>query len=433
MGTASMIRLRNGDRHRFPDCLASLSEDSRYQDTVLVCQDGEVRASRFILTLCLPFLRRPLRDREEDEVVIVMPNFKCNLIKDAMFKVFRASETIYEGRDNKSNFIGLENNLPSLYSQKEESDIKRKDEDFLQIKHEVDSENDQNMEEQEWEPHEKEALILLNIVSRDEKDDNDEDCEEDMWEMEEKKPKAYKTIKKRSLESSDINWNCQICDKHFANRTEYKKHEDETHVQDGMIVCPYENCDKRYRVTETRYGQSRLIVRHIERHRSKRSEGEYVCSECGKTFKNRRSLVPHMLLHTGIKNHQCEVCNQMFCSRSNLLSHKAQSKCGAEEVVCPTCGKKCSNKYYLKRHIVRHTAERQFKCEFEGCGKSFFDQHVLRSHEKIHLGIKDFHCSLCPKQFTQSQQLSVHMKRHNGVKQIFHQLTSKSVFIHFLR
>ena len=125
-----------------------------------------------------------------------------------------------------------------------------------------------------------------------------------------------------------------------------------------------------------------------------------------------------MLLHTGIKNHQCEVCNQMFCSRSNLLSHKAQSKCGAEEVVCPTCGKKCSNKYYLKRHIVRHTAERQFKCEFEGCGKSFFDQHVLRSHEKIHLGIKDFHCSLCPKQFTQSQQLSVHMKRHNGVMSV---------------
>ena len=65
---------------------------------------------------------------------------------------------------------------------------------------------------------------------------------------------------------------------------------------------------------------------------------------------------------------------------------------------------RCSNKYYLKRHIVRHTAERQFKCEFEGCGKSFFDQHVLRSHEKIHLGIKDFHCTL-----------SVHMKRHNGI------------------
>ena len=78
---------------------------------------------------------------------------------------------------------------------------------------------------------------------------------------------------------------------------------------------------------------------------------------------------------------------------------------------------RCSNKYYLKRHIVRHTAERQFKCEFEGCGKSFFDQHVLRSHEKIHLGIKDFHCTLCPKQFTQSQQLSVHMKRHNGTKE----------------
>ena len=197
-------------------------------------------------------------------------------------------------------------------------------------------------------------------------------------------------------------------------------------------MCPYENCDKRYRATETRYGQSRLIVRHIERHKAKETQGEYVCSECGKTFKNRRSLVPHMLLHTGIKNHQCDVCNQMFCSRSNLLSHKAQSKCGAEEVVCPTCGKKCSNKYYLKRHIVRHTAERQFKCEFDGCGKSFFDQHVLKSHEKIHLGIKDFHCTLCPKQFTQSQQLSVHMKRHNGVMQVSDQNILKITLMNFI-
>ena len=139
-----------------------------------------------------------------------------------------------------------------------------------------------------------------------------------------------------------------------------------------------------------------------------------------------------MLLHTGIKNHQCDVCNQMFCSRSNLLSHKAQSKCGAEEVVCPTCGKKCSNKYYLKRHIVRHTAERQFKCEFDGCGKSFFDQHVLKSHEKIHLGIKDFHCTLCPKQFTQSQQLSVHMKRHNGVMQVSDQNNLKITLMNFI-
>ena len=431
-----MIRLRNGCRDQLPECLASLSEHPCYQDTVLICQDGIVRASRFILTLCLPFLRRPLRDRvDEDEVVIVMPSFTSKLVKDAMLKVFHASGIADEKNEIKSK---SEHNLTKLGSKKEDSGFKTKEEDFLQIKHEVDSDDDQNLEDQEyrWGPEENEAgsarkskeasRIMSSTISEEEydnfEDNYDEDYDEDMWDLEEEKPKQSKTgkkrQKKRSLESADINWNCHICDKHFANRTEYKKHEDETHVKDGMIVCPYENCDKRYRVTEIRSGQSRLIVRHVERHKEKQkeTESEHVCSECGKTFKNRKSLIPHMLLHTGIKNHQCDVCHQMFCSRGNLLSHKAQSKCGAEEVVCPTCGHKCNNKYYLKRHLMKHTGERPYKCEFEGCGKGFFDSQTLQNHRKIHLDIKEFQCSLCPKAFRQSYALVIHMKRHNGVR-----------------
>ena len=429
MGPATMIRLRNGYRDQLPECLASLSEDPSYQDTVLVCQDGVVRASRFILTLCLPFLRRPLKDRQEDEVVVVMPNFTSKLVKEAMLKIFHASGKIDEKSKIESQFENFEGNLTKIRPTEEEHDLKTKDEDFLQIKHEVDS--DEDLEDQ-WEPEEngfrparksKEESTIMRMISGDE-DDNydenyDEDYDEDMWDIEDEKPKPNKTGKKsqkrRIPENADINWNCHICDQPFANRAEYKKHEDETHVKEGMIVCPYENCDKRYRVTETRNGQSRLIVRHIERHKAKGNESEHVCSECGKTFKNRKSLVPHMLLHTGIKNHQCDVCNQMFCSRGNLLSHKAQSKCGAEEVVCPICGHKCNNKYYLKRHLMKHTGERPYKCEFEGCGKGFFDSQTLQNHRKIHLDIKEYQCSLCPKAFRQRSALVIHMKRHNGV------------------
>ena len=431
-----MIRLRNGCRDQLPECLASLSEHPCYQDTVLICQDGIVRASRFILTLCLPFLRRPLRDRvDEDEVVIVMPSFTSKLVKDAMLKVFHASGIIDEKSETKSHFEHFEGNLTKLGSTKEESELKTKKEDFLQIKHEMDSDDDQNIGDlgDQWEVKDVGPVTKLKetsgITSRfceqeeDNYDDNyDEDYDEDMWDMGEEKPKpkkiGQKSQKKRIPESADINWNCHICDKPFANRTEYKKHEDETHVKDGMIVCPYENCDKRYRVTEIRSGQSRLIVRHVERHKEKQkeTESEHVCSECGKMFKNRKSLIPHMLLHTGIKNHQCDVCHQMFCSRGNLLSHKAQSKCGAEEVVCPTCGHKCNNKYYLKRHLMKHTGERPYKCEFEGCGKGFFDSQTLQNHRKIHLDIKEFQCSLCPKAFRQKSALVIHMKRHNGVR-----------------
>ena len=434
----SMIRIRNGYRDQLPQNLVSLSEDSRYQDTMLVCQDGILRSSRFVLALSLPQLRRPLRGREEEEeLVIVMPSFQINAIKDAMIKVFEATGITYHKSEVKAQpFFDGEVTIAKSASKKE-VDFETKGEEVLQIKNEVDSEI-------YLDPHGCEGWQILNnthhksnleaenfsknkdVTSEDEyqgkNNDYDDYNEDEDWENKTNKGRASK-IQKNSpnrkrqemKDNADIKWDCHICDEPFATKADYKDHEADIHVREGMIVCPYENCDKKYKATETRYGQSRLIVRHIERHKEKERTKEYVCSECGKTFKNKRSLLPHMQIHRGIKNVPCDKCGQMFCSKSFLWSHKMQSKCGAEEVVCPTCGKKCSNKYYLKRHLLQHTAERQFKCPFEGCGKSFFDQHVMKSHEKIHLDIKDYQCPICPKQFRQGQQLKVHVKRHQGV------------------
>ena len=124
-----------------------------------------------------------------------------------------------------------------------------------------------------------------------------------------------------------------------------------------------------------------------------------------------------MALHKGVKNIHCDECDQSFYTTSALLSHKMRQHDDQAEVICPECGKTCSNKYTLKRHMIRHTGERQFKCEWEGCGKSFYDSQVLKVHEKLHLDLKEFQCSLCPKQFRQSQHLVVHMKPHQGVVQ----------------
>ena len=358
----AMIRIHNGYRDQLPQYLASLSEDSRYQDTILVCQDGILRSPRFLLALSLPQLRRPLRGREEDEeLVIVMPNFQTNEIKEALLKVFEATGVTCPKSEVKAQSVDSKGAFVKTASKKEHNDIETKDEEVLQIKNEVDSEIDPDPYGWEgWEiPNNRHQTTSqsqntsknIDISSEDDNhghdDDDDDYDEDDDWENETNKPKVSRIPKnierKRRLDikdNVDINWDCHICDKPFATKAEYKEHEADIHVKEGMIVCPYENCDKKYRATETRYGQSRLIVRHIERHKEKERTKEYVCSECGKTFKNKRSLLPHMQIHRGIKNVPCDKCGQMFCSKSFLWSHKMQSKCGAEEVVCPTCGKR---------------------------------------------------------------------------------------------
>ena len=470
---STMIRIRNGYRDQLPEDLTALAEDPRYQDTVLVCQDGIVRASRFVLVLAVPMLKRPLRGRDEEEVVILMPNFATYEVKQAMGMVFMASGMTYEKKDVKNN---LEEQKSLFSESKTESKIfNMKDEEMLPIKNEVDSDHDPDVEcvdsdnepgklnqDYNWEGWEIPDKELKSIKQQqnhwyadtnhqDDYQDDDEDYEEeeeeddDDWKAEKAKPKATKSPKKKNnyienyWEESDTweegsskpkkrrkknapeieNFDCCICDETFNSREEYKKHESEKHVRDGMIFCPFPNCDKKYKATETRYGQSKLIVRHILRHKGKQEEESFVCPECGKTFKNRGSLKPHMALHKGVKNIHCDECDQSFYTTSALLSHKMRQHDDQAEVICPECGKTCSNKYTLKRHMIRHTGERQFKCEWEGCGKSFYDSQVLKVHEKLHLDLKEFQCSLCPKQFRQSQHLVVHMKRHQGVRKIF--------------
>ena len=62
-----------------------------------------------------------------------------------------------------------------------------------------------------------------------------------------------------------------------------------------MIVCPYEKCGTRHRITEIRPGQSKLIIRHIAGHNN---EGEVVRSECGRTS-TRHSGYRRYLYHQG--------------------------------------------------------------------------------------------------------------------------------------
>ena len=55
--------------------LSALASDPSFQDTVVVCQDRQVSASRVVLALAFPtFLARVLGGREDKEMVVFIPD-----------------------------------------------------------------------------------------------------------------------------------------------------------------------------------------------------------------------------------------------------------------------------------------------------------------------------------------------------------------------
>ncbi|CAH2245686.1 jg4848 [Pararge aegeria aegeria] len=68
----------------------------------------------------------------------------------------------------------------------------------------------------------------------------------------------------------------------------------------------------------------------------------------------------------------------------------------------------------LKRHMLKHTGEKPYKCRI--CDRRFTDYGTRQKHERLHMGLRPYQCALCGKSFTYSYVLANHMLTHTGEK-----------------
>ncbi|XP_077160466.1 DNA-binding protein REPIN1 isoform X1 [Paroedura picta] len=128
--------------------------------------------------------------------------------------------------------------------------------------------------------------------------------------------------------------------------------------------------------------------------------GEFICDQCGWSFRGWEELVTHQLAHVAAEGVAGSV------PKAEALSQVASDR----PYACAQCGKSFRHKPNLLAHRQVHTGERRYQCQ--ECGKSFGSKAYLASHQHIHTGEKPFVCGQCGKSFRHKPNLLSHQKIH---------------------
>lgn len=80
-----------------------------------------------------------------------------------------------------------------------------------------------------------------------------------------------------------------------------------------------------------------------------------------------------------------------------MKSHLKNAHLPSKDLECPLCHKLFKAVNNLKQHLLLHSEERSYVCDFEGCDKSFKQKPGLDQHIRVVHNANESFCKSCRK------------------------------------
>ncbi|XP_067636552.1 zinc finger protein 493-like isoform X3 [Eurosta solidaginis] len=256
----------------------------------------------------------------------------------------------------------------------------------------------------------------------------------------------------RLIDNEDRPYQCPHCPLKYGSEQSMSRHKE---IHEGNKLQPCDICGKSIRklylarhkrihtnankcnICEKRFTAPSYLRVHKRTHTG---EKPHKCKYCGKSFSQLNGLNSHLRRHLGGNIYRCEFCPLTFAlalerslhrythkdedperrernltalreEEAKMTANKHEEKPSRHN--CGICGKSFSIKSLLKKHELRHSNERPYKCDF--CGMRFKRSHNQRYHMRTHASEKSvYRCKFCPLAFPLASELSLHSNTHGN-------------------
>uniref|UniRef100_A0A182SYR4 C2H2-type domain-containing protein n=1 Tax=Anopheles maculatus TaxID=74869 RepID=A0A182SYR4_9DIPT len=198
---------------------------------------------------------------------------------------------------------------------------------------------------------------------------------------------------------------CPVCLKVFATSSIVKQHLKQVHTNERPNVCNL--CGMTYKHLKS-------LRLHLRNHQKR------ACPECGVGFDSVYAMLKHRKAHAKENlPFKCEHCDRAFEDRSKLVSHE---NLRGRPYQCELCCHSFNKQDYLTNHQRRvhwremglerlRVAEPRNGWNRKGIPKPKRSKNELQTGF-VDLGVKQFKCDICEREFATKAPMLRHMKVH---------------------